>query len=45
MRTVAVCCALLGCMWAGVYLIVHDHATIGGWVCILTLLCTWKTPD
>lgn len=41
MNAIAASLAFLGAMGAGVYLIMHDHATLGGWVVILALLATW----
>lgn len=31
----------IACMWAGVYLCVHDFPRLGGWVCILSVLTGW----
>lgn len=28
-------------MAAGVYLVIHDHGTLGGWILILSLIGTW----
>lgn len=37
MRAIAAVICLLGIESIGAYLIMHDHATIGGWMCLLTL--------
>lgn len=33
--------AFVSCVWAGVYLCVHDFPRLGGWMCLLSLLATW----
>lgn len=38
MKYLAVAAVWLGAFGGGVYLIMHDHATIGGWIAILCVL-------
>ncbi len=41
MQKLASAFAFIGAMWAGVYLCLHDFPTLGGWVCLLSLIGSW----
>ncbi len=41
MHALAPALAFIAAIGTGGYLIMHDHATLGGWICILSLIATW----
>ena len=40
-RPICAALAFIAAMAGGVYLAVHDHPVLGGWVCILSLCGDW----
>lgn len=41
MRPLLALIAFIAALAGGIFLVMHDHVTLGAWVCILSLLAEW----